>query len=43
MMPHVIVFPLQAFKKVVQDPDAVLDELTREVKESGPEGEEVRK
>eukprot|EP00897_Mesotaenium_endlicherianum_P000793 jgi/Mesen1/10714/ME000090S10172 len=30
----------EAFKLVVNDPDAVLDVLTREVKETGPDGEE---
>lgn len=32
---------VQAFKIVVTDPDSVLNSLTREVKELGPEGQEV--
>ncbi|RZR70974.1 hypothetical protein BHM03_00002575 [Ensete ventricosum] len=32
----------EAFKIIVTDPDSVLDSLTREVKEVGPDGEEVR-
>lgn len=32
---------LQAFKLVVNDPDSILDSLTREVKETGPDGVEV--
>lgn len=32
---------LQAFKIVVNDPDSVLDPLTREVQEIGPDGQEV--
>lgn len=31
----------QAFKLIVNDPDSILDSLTREVKEVGPNGEEV--
>ena len=31
----------QAFKLVVNDPDTLLDSLTREVKEIGPDGQEV--
>ncbi|KAK6156094.1 hypothetical protein DH2020_010342 [Rehmannia glutinosa] len=34
---------LEAFKLVVNDPDSVLDSLTREVKEVGPDGQEVKK
>ncbi|KAJ1425343.1 Translation initiation factor 2, alpha subunit [Sesbania bispinosa] len=33
----------EAFKIIVTDPDSVLDALTREVKESGPDGQEVTK
>lgn len=33
----------QAFKVIVTDPDSVLDSLTREVKEIGPDGQEVRR
>ncbi|KAL8535352.1 hypothetical protein ACS0TY_011122 [Phlomoides rotata] len=33
----------EAFKLVVNDPNSVLDSLTREVKEIGPDGEEVTK
>jgi len=32
---------LQAFKIIVTDPDSVLNTLTREVKEVGPDGQEV--
>jgi translation initiation factor 2 subunit 1 len=32
---------MQAFKIMVNDPDSVLDPLTREVKETGPDGQEV--
>lgn len=32
---------IQAFKVTVNDPDSVLDSLTREVKEVGPDGQEV--
>lgn len=32
---------MQAFKIIVTDPDSVLDSLTREVKEVGPDGQEV--
>lgn len=32
---------LQAFKIIVTDPDSVLNSLTREVKETGPDGQEV--
>lgn len=32
---------MQAFKIVVTDPDSVLNLLTREVKEVGPDGQEV--
>lgn len=31
----------QAFKLVVNDPDSILNSLTREVKETGPDGVEV--
>lgn len=31
----------QAFKIVVTDPDTVLNSLTREVQEVGPDGQEV--
>lgn len=31
----------QAFKLIVTDPDSVLNSLTREVKEIGPDGQEV--
>lgn len=31
----------QAFKLIVSDPDSVLSSLTREVKETGPDGQEV--
>ena len=31
----------QAFKLVVTDPDSVLNGLTREIKEIGPDGQEV--
>jgi translation initiation factor 2 subunit 1 len=34
-------FHLQAFKIVVTDPDSVFNSLTREVKEIGPDGQEV--
>lgn len=34
-------FHAQAFKIIVTDPDSVLNSLTREVKELGPDGEEV--
>lgn len=34
-------FHVQAFKIVVNDPDTVLSSLTREVKEIGPDGQEV--
>ncbi|XP_010915882.1 eukaryotic translation initiation factor 2 subunit alpha homolog isoform X2 [Elaeis guineensis] len=33
----------EAFKLIVMDPDSVLDSLTREVKEVGPDGQEVTK
>ncbi|KAF9674573.1 hypothetical protein SADUNF_Sadunf10G0141100 [Salix dunnii] len=33
----------EAFKIMVNDPDTVLDPLTREVKETGPDGQEVAK
>ncbi|URE44829.1 eukaryotic translation initiation factor 2 [Musa troglodytarum] len=33
----------EAFKIIVTDPDSVLDSLTREVKEVGPDGQEVTK
>nr|GEZ36139.1 eukaryotic translation initiation factor 2 subunit alpha homolog [Tanacetum cinerariifolium] len=33
----------EAFKLVVNDPDSILDSLTREVKETGPDGVEVTK
>lgn len=33
----------EAFKLVVNDPDTILDTLTREVKEVGPDGKEVTK
>ncbi|KAK4480689.1 hypothetical protein RD792_013770 [Penstemon davidsonii] len=33
----------EAFKLIVNDPDSVLDTLTREVKEIGPDGQEVTK
>ncbi|KAL2248943.1 eukaryotic translation initiation factor 2 subunit alpha homolog [Sesamum indicum] len=33
----------EAFKLIVNDPDSVLDSLTREVKEVGPDGQEVTK
>ncbi|XP_073130313.1 eukaryotic translation initiation factor 2 subunit alpha homolog [Henckelia pumila] len=33
----------EAFKVVVNDPDSVLDSLTREVKEVGPNGQEITK
>ncbi|KAL6541629.1 hypothetical protein OROGR_011115 [Orobanche gracilis] len=33
----------EAFKVVGNDPDSVLDSLTREVKEVGPDGQEVKK
>ncbi|KAI3458505.1 hypothetical protein Pfo_015168 [Paulownia fortunei] len=33
----------EAFKLIVNDPDSVLDSLTREVKEVGPDGQEVKK
>ncbi|KAK4403420.1 UNVERIFIED_CONTAM: Eukaryotic translation initiation factor 2 subunit alpha [Sesamum radiatum] len=33
----------EAFKLIVNDPDSVLDSLTREVKEIGPDGQEVTK
>ena len=32
---------MQAFKIIVTDPDSVLNSLTREVKEAGPDGQEV--
>lgn len=32
---------VQAFKVIVTDPDTVLSALTREVKETGPDGQEV--
>lgn len=32
---------MQAFKIIVTDPDSVLNSLTREVKEVGPDGQEV--
>ncbi|EYU20054.1 hypothetical protein ABFS83_06G064200 [Erythranthe nasuta] len=33
----------EAFKLIVNDPDSVLDTLTREIKEVGPDGQEVKK
>ncbi|KAI3908525.1 hypothetical protein MKX01_009327 [Papaver californicum] len=33
----------EAFKLIVSDPDTILDSLTREVKEVGPDGQEVTK
>uniref|UniRef100_A0A1D1XQK6 Eukaryotic translation initiation factor 2 subunit alpha n=2 Tax=Magnoliopsida TaxID=3398 RepID=A0A1D1XQK6_9ARAE len=33
----------EAFKLIVTDPDSILDSLTREVKEIGPDGQEVTK
>ncbi|KAI8031134.1 hypothetical protein LOK49_LG01G00966 [Camellia lanceoleosa] len=33
----------EAFKLIVNDPDSVLNSLTREVKETGPDGKEVTK
>lgn len=33
---------VQAFKIIVTDPDSVLNLLTREVKEIGPDGQEVK-
>ncbi|XP_042442109.1 eukaryotic translation initiation factor 2 subunit alpha homolog [Zingiber officinale] len=33
----------EAFKIIVTDPDSILDSLTREVKEVGPDGQEVTK
>ncbi|KAG8380853.1 hypothetical protein BUALT_Bualt06G0059700 [Buddleja alternifolia] len=33
----------EAFKLIVNDPDTILDSLTREVKEVGPDGQEVTK
>uniref|UniRef100_A0A5B7BJJ4 Putative eukaryotic translation initiation factor 2 subunit alpha-like n=1 Tax=Davidia involucrata TaxID=16924 RepID=A0A5B7BJJ4_DAVIN len=33
----------EAFKSIVNDPDSVLNSLTREVKEIGPDGQEVTK
>ncbi|KAH7658287.1 translation initiation factor 2 subunit 1 protein [Dioscorea alata] len=33
----------EAFKLIVTDPDSILDKLTREVKEVGPDGQEVTK
>ncbi|PHT49330.1 hypothetical protein T459_35581 [Capsicum annuum] len=33
----------EAFKLVVSDPDSILNSLTREVKEIGPDGKEVTK
>ncbi|CAM8960896.1 unnamed protein product [Rhodiola kirilowii] len=33
----------EAFKLIVADPDSILDSLTREVKEIGPDGQEVTK
>lgn len=35
-------FHVQAFKIIVTDPDSVLNSLTREVKETGPDGQEVK-
>lgn len=32
---------MQGFKIIVTDPDSVLNNLTREVKEIGPDGQEV--
>lgn len=32
---------MQAFKIIVTDPDSVLNALTREVQEIGPDGQEV--
>lgn len=38
----VSLFPfVQAFKLIVNDPDSVINSLTREVKEIGPDGQEV--
>ena len=34
-------FFVQAFKVIVTDPDTVLNALTCEVKETGPDGQEV--
>ncbi|CAN6462419.1 unnamed protein product [Victoria cruziana] len=33
----------EAFKLIVSDPDSILDSLTREIKEIGPDGQEVTK
>ncbi|XP_055831305.1 eukaryotic translation initiation factor 2 subunit alpha homolog isoform X2 [Solanum dulcamara] len=33
----------EAFKLIVNDPDSVLNSLTREIKETGPDGQEVTK
>ncbi|KAL3521250.1 hypothetical protein ACH5RR_019399 [Cinchona calisaya] len=33
----------EAFKLIVNDPDSILNSLTREVKEVGPDGQEVKK
>ncbi|KAI3977318.1 hypothetical protein MKX01_000231 [Papaver californicum] len=33
----------EAFKLIIADPDTILDSLTREVKEAGPDGQEVTK
>ncbi|KAJ3704896.1 hypothetical protein LUZ61_008601 [Rhynchospora tenuis] len=33
----------EAFKLIVTDPDSILDSLTKEIKEAGPDGEEVTK
>ncbi|GER50935.1 eukaryotic translation initiation factor 2 alpha subunit [Striga asiatica] len=33
----------EAFKLIISDPDSILDSLTREVKEVGPDGQEVTK
>lgn len=34
-------YSVQAFKIIVTDPDSVLNALTREVQEIGPDGQEV--
>ncbi|THG04799.1 hypothetical protein TEA_001731 [Camellia sinensis var. sinensis] len=46
IMRHVaetMILDLEAFKLIVNDPDSVLNSLTREVKETGPDGKEVTK
>ncbi|KAE9453227.1 hypothetical protein C3L33_14857, partial [Rhododendron williamsianum] len=40
---HAIELCAQAFKLIVSDPDSVIDSLSREVKEIGPNGKEVTK